>query len=114
MPSNVRRTPHRGEPLLYAVGAPHQHRPQPLPTRQRAVDASQPRPAPLPRPEATCLGRSAAGVSYDGAAAAEGPSRPLTPIERDLGRGSPSCQDGDSLNIAAGTHYTIHYIGCTS
>ena len=30
----------------------------------------------------------------------------MTPIERDLGRGSPSCQDGDSLNIAAGTHYT--------
>ena len=72
------------------------------------------RPAPVLRPEATCLGRSAACVSYDGAAAAEGPSRPLTPIERDLGRGSPSCQDGDSLNIAAGTHYTIHYIGCTS
>ena len=31
---------------------------------------------------------------YDGVAAAEGPSRPLLPIERDLGRGSPSFRDG--------------------
>jgi len=51
---------------------------------------------------------------YDGVAAAEGPSRPLLPIERDLGRGSPSFRDGGLSQRRRRHALHIHHIGCTS